>query len=41
MHHVEIDLNEPCASIEIPDDTLPFNILRVQIYKAAINTIVK
>ena len=38
---VQIDLNDPCASIEIPEVILPHDILRVQIYKAAVNDIVE
>ena len=41
MYRAEIDLNDHCASIEMPDDIVHHDILRVQIYKAAVNDIVK
>ena len=41
VNHVVINLNDPCASIETPDVMVPHVILRVQMYKAAINAIVK
>ena len=40
VNHVAIDLNDPCASIVTPENLVDHDILRVQMYKAAINSIV-
>ena len=39
IHKLDINLQDPYASIDIPDDMCDANILRLQLYMAAINAV--